>query len=200
MALELLRACCSLWKTHVRVSYFIPPRPPTGVLPTITAQIYLKHLWIISIWLIIHGPACWAAVNKVTLFFIWLHSGSHGSGLHNDRSSRGKVVPALPSVQNIDSVCVQAVIPSRMQVSSLVLEGFFFSTVQRFQGHDSFPVRCQKCIADAGRGAKTDASQLFAAPLVDLSAIDSQLRVSQSLGGPVCLHTAIQSWNEPWGA
>lgn len=89
MALELLQACCSLWNTHVQISYFIPHRLPARVLPTVIAQICLKHLWIISIWLIIHGPACWTTVNKVTLFFIWLHSGSHVSRVHNDWSSRG---------------------------------------------------------------------------------------------------------------
>lgn len=53
--------------------------------------------------------------------------------------AKGTIIPALPSVQNIDSVCFHDVIPSRTQISFLVLEVFFvfFSTIQLFQGHDS---------------------------------------------------------------
>lgn len=194
MALELLWACCSLWKTHVQISYFIPRRPLAGVLPAVIAQICLKHLWIISIWLIIHGPACWATVNKVTLFFIWLLSGSHVSRERNDPSGWGdhRSNASFCSEHRFGPFFV-TFYPRRCRSPPRFRIGVV-SAVQLFQGHHSdasFPVRCQRSITDTspcvrssiqpGLGG-TDPCQLFAAPLVDPSAIDPRV-AGQSIFG-----------------
>lgn len=171
------------------------------------------NIYELSIWLIIHGLACWATVNKVTLFFIWLHSGSHVSRAHNDRTSQG-------DHHSSASFCSEhpfGLFSWRYTVTDSDLFPcfgsflFFFPPFSCFKGMIQTPLllRSQRFITDTSPCVRssiqpggTDASQLFAAPLVDPSAIDSKsaidwLWVSQSLGRPVCLHMAIQSWNEP---
>lgn len=118
-------------------------------------------------------------------------------------AAEGTAVPALSSVQNIDSVCFNDVGPSPRQISSFLLGGLFFFTDPLFQGLDSdpsFPERYQRSIADTSPCVRSSIQPglggQFVAPHVDPSAIDPELWVSQSFGRPVCLHMAIQSWNE----
>lgn len=217
MALQLLWARCSPRKTYVQISYSIPRRPPAQVLPTIIAQICLKHPWIISIWLIIHGPACWATVNKVTLFFIWLHTGSHVSRVHNDRYGRDTVVPAILLFRtsicfNAEPFCwFYAIMPSRIGDLSLFVRVLFppfgcsKGAIQSplFLWGPADPIADMSprvCSSNRPQTEELVPVSCLRLPLRILSAIDSDLSVSQSLGQTVRLHMAIQRWNEPWGA
>lgn len=132
----------------------MPCRPPAGVLPAIIAQICLKHPWIISIWLIIHGPACWATVNKVTLFFIWLHSDSHVSKAHNDRSSWGYCHSSTSFCLGLGFALNRwsLLLFFCLTDGDLFLSVWgFLCTVQLFQEHDPnacFAVKSQRSITD----------------------------------------------------